>query len=117
MRFKIDEDLPKGLAGLLASEEDVCQISQRAAVRPNKFYRLRGKLKLVGGKGRVTVGVLRPEHQQEITDVGKWVDVDIDMLGREHLEEMGWTQDAAIPTRATLERLGLADIAGDLWKE
>ena len=28
---------------------------------------------------------------------------------------MGWTLDAAKPTRKTLERLGLGDVAKDLW--
>jgi len=40
--------------------------------------------------------------------------VQIEQMLREHLDNMGWTQDAAIPTRETLERLGLADVAQDL---
>ena len=28
---------------------------------------------------------------------------------------LGWTLDAAIPTAEVLERLGLADVAQDLW--
>ncbi len=36
------------------------------------------------------------------------------MLG-EYLEDMGWTQDAAVPKRDVLERLGLEDVARDLW--
>ena len=43
------------------------------------------------------------------------ITVDIDRLRSEFLEEMGWTQEAAIPTRAALERLGLTDIANKLW--
>ena len=38
------------------------------------------------------------------------------MLVREHLEEMGWTLDAAVPKKETLEALGLDDVASDLWK-
>jgi len=43
------------------------------------------------------------------------ITVQIDQLLREHLDTMGWTQDAAIPTRETLERLGLHDVAQALW--
>jgi len=42
--------------------------------------------------------------------------VHIDELLREHLEEMGWTLDAMVPRRDVLERLGLSDIARDLWE-
>jgi aldehyde:ferredoxin oxidoreductase len=45
------------------------------------------------------------------------VTVEIDQMMHDHLENMGWTLDAAIPTRATLERLGMSEIAGALWKE
>ncbi len=44
------------------------------------------------------------------------IDVQVDMLVREHLEEMGWTLDAAVPKKETLEALGLDDVARDLWK-
>jgi len=43
------------------------------------------------------------------------ITVQIEQMLREHLEEMGWTQDAAVPRRQVLERLGLEDIARDLW--
>jgi aldehyde:ferredoxin oxidoreductase len=43
------------------------------------------------------------------------VTVDISTMQQEHLEEMGWTADAAIPRRDVLERLGMADVARDLW--
>ena len=33
----------------------------------------------------------------------------------EHLEEMGWTLDGAVPRRDVLERLRLGDVAHDLW--
>jgi hypothetical protein len=36
------------------------------------------------------------------------------MLG-EYLDEMGWSRDAAIPFQGTLTRLGLQDIAHNLW--
>jgi len=42
------------------------------------------------------------------------ITVQIEQMLREHLDHMGWTQDAAIPMRETLERLGLADVAQDL---
>ncbi len=45
----------------------------------------------------------------------KGIRVDIDQMTGEYLEDMGWTQDAAVPTRYVLERLGLPDIAADLW--
>lgn len=41
--------------------------------------------------------------------------VQIEKLVQEHLDEMGWTQEAAIPRREVLERLGLHDVARDLW--
>ena len=44
------------------------------------------------------------------------ITVQIEQMVREHLEEMGWTQDAAVPRRDVLERLGLGDIAKDLWE-
>ncbi|MBI5305675.1 MAG: aldehyde ferredoxin oxidoreductase family protein [Chloroflexi bacterium] len=43
------------------------------------------------------------------------ITVQVEQMLHEHLDEMGWTRDAAIPTRAVLERLGLADIARELW--
>lgn len=43
------------------------------------------------------------------------IDVQIDQMLKETLEDFGWTQDAAKPTRAVLARLGLADVAADLW--
>jgi aldehyde:ferredoxin oxidoreductase len=42
--------------------------------------------------------------------------VQIEMLLHEHLEEMGWTLDAAVPRPEVLARLGLGDVAQDLWK-
>ena len=44
------------------------------------------------------------------------ITVQIEQMLREHLEEMGWTQDAAVPRREVLEGLGLGEIAQDLWK-
>lgn len=41
--------------------------------------------------------------------------VEIEAMTREYLDDMGWTQDAAVPTRETLEKLGLAEVADDLW--
>ena len=41
--------------------------------------------------------------------------VGMEQLSKEHLEQMGWTLEAAIPKRETLERLGLRDVARDLW--
>jgi aldehyde:ferredoxin oxidoreductase len=43
------------------------------------------------------------------------VKVQIESMTREYLDEMGWTQDAAVPTRETLARLGLKQVAEDLW--
>jgi aldehyde:ferredoxin oxidoreductase len=43
--------------------------------------------------------------------------VEIEEMTREHLTEVGWTLDAAIPREETLRRLGLDDIADDLWKK
>ncbi|HKJ28300.1 MAG TPA: aldehyde ferredoxin oxidoreductase C-terminal domain-containing protein, partial [Anaerolineales bacterium] len=47
----------------------------------------------------------------------KGIEVDIDLMTTEYLDDMQWTQDAAIPSREALERLGLQDIADDLWKD
>jgi aldehyde:ferredoxin oxidoreductase len=43
------------------------------------------------------------------------INVQVESMLQEHLETMGWTLDAAIPRRSVLERLGLADVAQDLW--
>jgi aldehyde:ferredoxin oxidoreductase len=43
------------------------------------------------------------------------VRLNIEAMRREHLEEMGWTQDAAVPEARTLIRLGMDDVAQDLW--
>jgi aldehyde:ferredoxin oxidoreductase len=45
----------------------------------------------------------------------KGIRVEIENMTAEYLDDMGWTQDAAIPTRQVLERLGLQNIADDLW--
>ncbi len=42
--------------------------------------------------------------------------VEAEAMLREHLENMGWTLDAAVPLPDTLQRLGLADIIASLWK-
>ena len=42
--------------------------------------------------------------------------VEAEAMLKEHLEQMGWTLDAAIPLPETLQLLGLADIVSDLWK-
>jgi len=41
--------------------------------------------------------------------------VEAEAMLREHLGNMGWTLDTAIPLPDTLQRLGLADIIPDLW--
>jgi aldehyde:ferredoxin oxidoreductase len=43
------------------------------------------------------------------------IQVDIEELQSEYLDDVGWTQDAAVPRREVLERLGLEDVADDLW--
>ena len=43
--------------------------------------------------------------------------VEMEAMTREHLTEAGWTLDSAIPREKTLRRLGLDDIADDLWKK
>ena len=43
------------------------------------------------------------------------IEVQIDELMREALEDFGWTLDAAKPRREVLERLGLEDVAKDLY--
>lgn len=43
------------------------------------------------------------------------ITVQIEAMAQEYLEEMGWTQDAAVPRAEILERLGLSDIAKELW--
>lgn len=43
------------------------------------------------------------------------ISLDMQQLSREHLERMGWTLEAAVPRRETLERLDLHDVARDLW--
>lgn len=43
------------------------------------------------------------------------IDVQIDQMLRETLDDFGWTLDAARPTRAVLTRLGLEDVAEELW--
>lgn len=44
------------------------------------------------------------------------IKVEIEQMQQEHLEEMGWTLDAAVPQRDVLERLGLGDLAQDFWE-
>lgn len=43
------------------------------------------------------------------------ITVDIETLRRDYLDEMGWTRDAAVPTREKLIALGLDDVAEELW--
>ena len=43
------------------------------------------------------------------------ITVHVEAMRREYLAAMGWHPETATPERATLERLGLADIAADLW--
>ena len=39
----------------------------------------------------------------------------IEQMSREFLDGMGWTQDGAVPRPEVLRRLGLDDVARDLW--
>ena len=41
--------------------------------------------------------------------------VQVEAMAQEYLDDMGWTKDAAIPQPEVLERLGLSDVAKDLW--
>lgn len=43
------------------------------------------------------------------------ITVQVKEMAREYLDDMSWTQDAAIPKREVLESLGLDDIARDIW--
>jgi aldehyde:ferredoxin oxidoreductase len=43
------------------------------------------------------------------------LNVEVEAMVQEYLEDMGWTEDAAIPCEDTLVRIGLADVANDLW--
>lgn len=43
------------------------------------------------------------------------IEVQIDAMLNETLQDFGWTLDAAKPQRDVLERLGLGDVARDLW--
>ncbi|MBI4217051.1 MAG: aldehyde ferredoxin oxidoreductase family protein [Chloroflexi bacterium] len=53
---------------------------------------------------------------QPAMDSGPWkgVTVDIETQAKEALEAMGWDRETAAPKRATLERLGLKDVADAL---
>jgi len=42
--------------------------------------------------------------------------VQTEAMTKEFLDDMEWTQDAAVPTKPVLERLGLSDVARDLWQ-
>jgi aldehyde:ferredoxin oxidoreductase len=42
------------------------------------------------------------------------VTVDVDTQVREYLEAMGWDRETGVPTRETLDRLGLDFVACDL---
>ena len=72
----------------LTKAEDLFQVSQTVGVRPNKFYRLTGKLKVVEGQGTVTVGFDRPAQKQEVTKSGEWQDIDMDVYASAAQQEM-----------------------------
>ena len=62
----------------LTKPEDLFQVAQTVGVRPNKFYRMTGKLKIGKGQGKVTVGFDRPDRKMEITKSGEWQDIDLE---------------------------------------
>jgi aldehyde:ferredoxin oxidoreductase len=43
------------------------------------------------------------------------ISVQLERIQQEYLDDMGWTLDAAVPKREVLERLGMTDVADDLW--
>jgi aldehyde:ferredoxin oxidoreductase len=43
------------------------------------------------------------------------ITVQVEQMSREFLADMGWTRDAAVPQPEVLLRLGLDDVARDLW--
>jgi aldehyde:ferredoxin oxidoreductase len=44
------------------------------------------------------------------------ISLEIEQMDHEHLDAMGWTHDGAVPRRDLLERLGMGDVAHDLWE-
>jgi aldehyde:ferredoxin oxidoreductase len=43
------------------------------------------------------------------------INVQVEAMAQEYLDDMGWTKDAAIPQPEVLERLGLSDVAKNIW--
>ena len=43
------------------------------------------------------------------------IEVQVEAMLAEYLDQMEWTQDAAVPTRPVLERLGIKDVAAEFW--
>jgi aldehyde:ferredoxin oxidoreductase len=43
------------------------------------------------------------------------IEVQVEQMVQEYLDDMGWTRDAAVPLPSVLKRLGLDDVARDLW--
>lgn len=73
----------------------------------------------------VREGINPLEHRIPVRAYGKLplpdgptegIEVEIESMTREYLEDMDWTQDRALPSRETLTRLGLEDVAQDIWE-
>jgi hypothetical protein len=45
------------------------------------------------------------------------ISTQVEQMLQEFLQDMEWTPDAAVPRRTVLDRLGLADVARDLWAD
>ncbi|MBI2192407.1 MAG: hypothetical protein HYU36_10525 [Planctomycetes bacterium] len=71
-----------------AEADDLFQVSQTVGVRPNKFYRLTGKLRIEKGLGKVTVGFDQPARSAEVVQPGEWQDVDLEMYASAAQQEV-----------------------------
>ena len=110
MRVEFVPEFMSAVRGEEFTLADMLEVGERVANMRQAYNVREGINPLVGGDPWRAYG--RPALPDGPT---AGIEVKLDMLVREYLEEMGWTLDAAVPERETLESLGLADVARDLW--
>lgn len=68
------------ISGTLAGENDTVKVFQSLDVRPNKFYKLKARLKIAKGVGSVVVGFSKPAEQATVKEPGQWQTVNLRVL-------------------------------------
>ncbi len=109
-RYELLPEFLTAVTGHTYTFEDLLQVGERVAA-------IRQAFNVREGYNPITTPIPERAYGIPPLDDGPTAGftVDLETMRREYLDEMGWTHDAAVPTRERLIALGLQDVAEDLW--